>query len=827
MRFNEEEVRKCYKFLAHEKETEIRLICPKRKNPPKSIFVNSEEEFVKSCKDFNEKYNIYAGINERKPNGTEKKDVISVKTIVLDIDAIRARGFEKQPAKDSELKECEKDVDEIIASMIDAGCEPPTKIYSGNGYQIWIAIPKVEISDSNRDPFQSKLQGFQDLIKKKYENYGGIDKIGDLPRIIKIWGTWNIKGDNTKGRPHRLCKILLNGERTNDDKLLQQIKRIKSSDLDASINILPIEELNKAFIPKPFEYLFYEYKQKDGKNWMRIIETLSSFLRGIGLSNEKSLSHLIEWSRRQPYRETNEEQEIQRINDRIFRNGINCPNFEKMIKRETGYPFFGLKDVFNGVELGKDWEKYKNPVKYYKVMVDRGNLDRLGRVIFDVKSYILCRDEDKATEVVCKDILQNNHIYTTQDDIKSEIWFYDGGIYVPNGKSKIKEIARTMYEETYTPQRVNKVIAKIEADTQIEADDFFRDGLIDEIPVQNGILNIFTKELFPFTPEKIFFNKLPINYDKGATCPSIRKFFSDVLKDDSDVQVMIEFIGFCLMKEYRFEKSVMLIGNGRNGKGKTLSLIKYFLGAKNCCSIPLSQITPASTSVCELYGRLANLAGDLSNTDLKDTGMFKQITGRDLITAKRKYLRDIFFVNYAKIVFACNELPKVYDLSDGFWSRWILFEFPYKFMKEQFYNKLDKKEKEMCKIMDESIIDKITTPEELSGLLNDALDSLHHIVENKGFSYSQGTNEIKELWIRKSDSFTAFCIDTLVGDYNHSVTKKDLRKEYNFYCKRNKLPGCSDKAIKATLEDRYGAVEHQELGGNRVWEGIKFGKIVK
>ncbi len=449
------------------------------------------------------------------------------------------------------------------------------------------------------------------------------------------------------------------------------------------------------------------------------------------------------------------------------------------------------------------------------------------KLINEVLNFIITRKEDDASELIAKEILDKNNIYTTRDDIKSEIWFYDGGIYVPNGKMKIKEISRRIYQEAYTPQRVNKVIAKIEADTMIEHDDFFKNESIEDIPVQNGILNIFTRELKPFTPERIFFNKLPVTYDLEATCPNIKQFFKDVLKDDDDAKVMFELIGFCLMKEYKYEKAVMFLGDGRNGKGKTLSLIKYFLGGENCCSVPLSQIHAASTSVCELYGRLANLAGDLSNLDLKDTGMFKQITGRDLITAKRKYLRDLFFTNYAKIIFACNELPKVYDTKDGFWSRWILFEFPYRFIQEKFYNQMNEEEKENCKIMDEEIIEKITTPEELNGLLNVSLDGLDRIIKDKGFSYSKGTDEVKNMWIRKSDSFTAFCIDLVEEDYDGKVTKKNLRKTYNFYCKRQKLPGCSDKAIKATLEDRYGAVEFQEHQGDRIWEGIKLKNIVK
>ena len=134
-------------------------------------------------------------------------------------------------------------------------------------------------------------------------------------------------------------------------------------------------------------------------------------------------------------------------------------------------------------------------------------------------------------------------------------------------------------------------------------------------------------------------------------------------------------------------------------------------------------------------------------------------------------------------------------------------------------------EREMKKILDTDIIQKITTGEEMSGLLNVALDNLQILINKKDFSYSKGTSDIKDFWIRQSDSFAAFCIDKIIGDYNKHISKKELRKEFNFYCKRNKLKGSSDKGIKASLEDRYGAVESNLRKGDdreHVWEGIKF-----
>ena len=453
-----------------------------------------------------------------------------------------------------------------------------------------------------------------------------------------------------------------------------------------------------------------------------------------------------------------------------------------------------------------------------KIEDDKFDLSR------EVLGLLALKRRREATEMIVQEILNNNHIFSTKDDIKTEVWIYSDGIYKPNGKSFIKEYSRKILAEAYTSHLVNEIISKIEADTYIEQEDFFKDHCLDEIPVNNGILNIKTRDLSSFSPKKIFFNKIPVVYDPDKKCPNIDNFLKGILKQESDKQIVYELAGYSLYKKYLIQVGFMLVGRGRNGKGVLLNLLKRFVGGENCCSIPLSQMRPDSTALCELFGRMLNLAGDLSNTDLKETGMFKQITGMDLINAKRKFLRDLIFTNYAKQIFACNELPKVYDLSEGFWSRWVLLEFPYKFVPKEEYNSLNDNEKPKHKIQDPSILDKLISDNEMSGFLNEALDGLERLFENKKFSYTKGSREVKDFWVRKSDSFTAFCYDNLEEDLDGKITKKDLRKRYNQYCKQHKVRGAGDKQIKATLEDLFGAIENRVMMGDyeRVWEGVKF-----
>ena len=446
----------------------------------------------------------------------------------------------------------------------------------------------------------------------------------------------------------------------------------------------------------------------------------------------------------------------------------------------------------------------------------------------DCLLHMAAKQYSDATEKIAQYILNNNYIYTTRDDNKAEMWIYDSGIYIPQGKSYIKEITDRILQKGYKQSIVNEVIAKIEARTFIDHDKFFETGDKYELPVMNGVLNIKTRELKPFSPEKIFFNKCPVFYNKNADCPNIDKFLSDVLKNPEDKTVFYEIGGFGLLKEYRWEKAFMFVGNGRNGKGKSLELMKRVLGAENTYCLPLSALTSDNPNVSQLHGKLLNLAGDIGSSDLKDTSMFKGLTGRDLITSPRKYLRALTFENYAKFVFACNELPMVYDLSKGFWDRWVLLEYPYYFADKTEFDKAKEEDRKNWKVKDENIIDKIATTQELSGLFNKFLDGLDRLFQNHKFSSTKGSEQVKELWIRKSNSFIAFAMEELEEDYESKISKKQLRNYYSKFCKEHKVTPKSDVVVKRVLQDQFGASDEKSDDGFGKWEwhwvGIKWKK---
>lgn len=445
-------------------------------------------------------------------------------------------------------------------------------------------------------------------------------------------------------------------------------------------------------------------------------------------------------------------------------------------------------------------------------------------ISINIITLLALKKRSEATEKMVSHILKTNHIYTTRDDEKSEMWIYREGIYIPQAKTYIKEICRELLGKVYTVSLGNEVIAKIETDSYIEQDEFFENNNTEEIATQNGVLNILTRKLTNFTPNKKFFNKLPIEYLPEAECPNTISHFKAVLKYEDDIPVIEELFGYLLLRDYKIEKAFMFVGTGRNGKSKTLELMKRFLGIDNCASIPLQQLEDDHFAMGELFNKMANIAGDLDKKALKHTGAFKTLTGRDLISAARKFLTRVKFTNYAKLIFACNDLPTTYDLSHAFFSRWVVLEFPYTFVTQEEYNQTIVGERTNHKIQDPDIINKIATPTELSGLLNLALRGLERIMDNGDFSYSKNTEEVKRLWMRKSSSFQAFVMDCVEEDWEHKLPKSELRKLYSKYCRNHKLSKQSDKAIKIILETTIGATdERRSIEGEQVpvWVGIK------
>jgi P4 family phage/plasmid primase-like protien len=473
--------------------------------------------------------------------------------------------------------------------------------------------------------------------------------------------------------------------------------------------------------------------------------------------------------------------------------------------------------------LMKNDQARKNPVPVKYLEISNRILTMLLSPSIEIRA--------EAQELLVKEFLKENYVVTTRNDKVNEMWIYQDGIYVPNGISYVKEFCRMMLGQGYSSNLVSNVIDKIEADTFVDENVFFnqQNDYPYLIPVKNGLLNVRERRISDFDPKRYFFNKINAEFNPSQDCPKIKDFFRDVVPGKEDVEGLREFIGYCLVKKYNYAKSLMLEGDGSNGKTTMIKLITHFLGEENISNVTLHSLDNDRFSMAVLHNKLANLVPDIGSQDLTSTAHFRALTGNDPVQADRKFRSSISFVNYAKMIFGANNIPMPKDDVDAFFRRWIIISFPYKFIPERDFAAY--KHRGNVKLRDDDMLQKILGEDEISGFLNWVLDGYKNVEEKGDFTNTRSALEVKSIWTRMSNSFAAFFMDEMLDtDDDVVVLKSDVHRAYNSYCKDNGVKPLSQKKVNWFMTNEKGAFDTRIrfLDGERpsCWVGFKFKKGV-
>ena len=401
-----------------------------------------------------------------------------------------------------------------------------------------------------------------------------------------------------------------------------------------------------------------------------------------------------------------------------------------------------------------------------------------------------------------KEILKRTTLITSRRT--EQIYIFDGAIWRPDGESFIKDVCTEMLKDKFTTAKYNNVVSYIQGRTYRE--------IVEPPPnlvcLENGILDLDKMDLFPHSRNQFFLNKLPIYYSKSKTCGKIQDFLTQVLSID-DIAVFQEYLGYCLYRSYPFAKSLVFIGEGENAKSTLLEIVKTFLGKDNISSRSLQEIADDRFAPYDLIGKLANIYADLSEKALVDTGKFKILTGGDQTTVQQKFKKSQQFVNYAKLMFSCNRLPDSKDDTDAFFRRFILMTFPNTFTKDKARNK-------------DQLIKELTTKDEMSGLLNWALEGLKNLMERHYFINSKTTDQLRDEYIRKASPVRAFYLDCLETDPDGFLPKRDLYLAFCDYCRQKNYPICTEITFHEKLKQMVWVIEYKVGGTTRAWKGIKY-----
>lgn len=408
----------------------------------------------------------------------------------------------------------------------------------------------------------------------------------------------------------------------------------------------------------------------------------------------------------------------------------------------------------------------------------------------------------KATET----ILAQRDLATTRDT--NTLHRCEDGLWRDNGERFVEEDVEALLRADATNHTVSQVVGKVKRQSRCNRAELQPDART--LPVANGVLDLETGDLEPYGDDGVLW-RLPVAYDPGADAPEFQAFLDDVVTPQGATTLQ-EMVGYALLHwDVPYDRALLLLGDGRNGKSTFLHVVERLLGDNNCSNLSLHQLASERFAPAELHGKLVNINADLDGSDLDDTGQFKQLVSGDSMKAERKHKDPFTFRNTAKLLFSANQTPPVTDDSPAFYRRWLLVEFPNEFGAND---------------ADPYLARKLTTNEELSGVLNWALEGLARIRDQDGFTHEQPPNVTRKRWHGLSaDPIDRFVHEELVTGTDGWLSKDEVVDACEAYCSRVGASPPSKTEVTRTLREHFDvdtAKPRTDEGRVPAYEGVRW-----
>ena len=388
-------------------------------------------------------------------------------------------------------------------------------------------------------------------------------------------------------------------------------------------------------------------------------------------------------------------------------------------------------------------------------------------------------------EELADEIMSEAKFITFVDN--DEVWSYHEGVYVKSGEARIKKAVESAVRES-TVHFTNEVVAHIRRRTYAERRDVDLEWYL--LVVDNGVIDLRDGSFHEHSPDRILINKLPVKYDPSARCPGFFAFLSRSQPDPDARTRLLDHFASCLDRRPKKRRALLSVGERDTGKSTFLYVVESLLGKENVSNVPLQQICGEDRfATAQLYGKLANIYADLGIIPLKYLGQFKALTGGDWISAQAKH-KDMFdFLPHVKLLFSCNKPPDVKDITDeAFFSRWDVVYWKQQIRGEE---------------KDENLKEKLTSPQELSGILNVVIGVLRRQIWRGAFTFESSPAEVRDFWLSESEPARAFLRGVVVAKLDGMVKREALFRKWEAWRLQRDLVQVSQRRFNQLVEQLF------------------------
>ena len=265
------------------------------------------------------------------------------------------------------------------------------------------------------------------------------------------------------------------------------------------------------------------------------------------------------------------------------------------------------------------------------------------------------------------------------------------------------------------------------------------------------------------------------------------------------------------------QKAFVLLGEGSNGKSVIFAVLSALVGGPEFVStLGLERMQNDGFSLGELEGKAVNIDPDSHFHKDFFEGSAKSVIAGDEIRIDRKY-KDTRTLNInITTITGMNRLPAPPEKSQGVYRRLAIIP-----MKTKFGTPAEMKAGKADLIADNTLIDKLTSPEEMNIIFSWAIEGLRRLYKNDWvLSESEDSQSMIETYRYESDSATQFYEERLtkVDDNNQRVMVSKLYVSYVNFCEDYKIKPQSKNSFSSAISAQ--GVEKKKYTKGIFWIGL-------
>lgn len=377
--------------------------------------------------------------------------------------------------------------------------------------------------------------------------------------------------------------------------------------------------------------------------------------------------------------------------------------------------------------------------------------------------------------------------------INGQLHIYHDGIYVNGYKTIEAAMIQQIPNLRKTQRREVLDYMELIVDEKPAADARY-------IAFLNGVLDIVTGNLLPFSPDLVVTNQVPWNYVPDAYNALADNTLNRLACGDAVIRALLEeCIGYCFYRRNELGKAFILTGDKSNGKSTFLDCVKAILGEQNVSALDLKELGDRfSTSM--MFGKLANIGDDIGDDFLQGSQVatFKKVVTGNRIKAERKGQDPFEFNPYIKLLFSANDIPRMKDKTGAVLRRLVIIPFNARFSKTLPNGEPDPDYNPFIKY-------ELVEQSSLEYLIRLGVEGLKRIIENNEFTKSEKVQQQLEEYENENNPIKAFIDDCGVEMIENEPTA-DVYKRYQVFCAENSMQPMSNIVFSKQINKRLGFV---------------------